>query len=50
VKCDTRVWEDQVEMFKQAMANSPAKSCDIVVANAGVTGPDPLFSLEGKLK
>jgi NAD(P)-dependent dehydrogenase (short-subunit alcohol dehydrogenase family) len=38
-------------MFKKAKANSPAKSCDIVIANAGVSGPDEIFAssgLEGK--
>jgi hypothetical protein len=34
-------------LFKQAVANSPAKSVDIVVANAGITGPDEIFTLEG---
>jgi hypothetical protein len=35
-------------MFKQAIAHSPAKSCDIVVANAGISGPDEVFELGGK--
>lgn len=38
-------------MFKKAKANSPAKSCDVVIANAGVSGPDEIFAssgLEGK--
>ena len=34
-------------MFKRAVAESPAKSCDIVVASAGITGPDETFALEG---
>jgi hypothetical protein len=34
-------------MFKQAVAKSPDKSCDIVIANAGVSGPDELYALEG---
>ncbi|KIW15898.1 hypothetical protein PV08_05948 [Exophiala spinifera] len=46
VKCDATSWDDQVAMFKLAVANSPAKSCDIVVANAGITGPDEIFALE----
>ncbi|OCL02802.1 NAD(P)-binding protein [Glonium stellatum] len=43
IKCDVRNWAEQVEVFKAAIANSPQKSIDIVVANAGVAGPDPLF-------
>ena len=47
VKCDTTSWTDQLHMFKQAVANSPDKSCDVVIANAGVSGADELFALEG---
>jgi NAD(P)-dependent dehydrogenase (short-subunit alcohol dehydrogenase family) len=47
VKCDTTSWEDQLNLFKSAVAASPAKSVDIVVANAGITGPDEIFELEG---
>lgn len=47
VKCDVRVWEDQVAVFEAAVQNSPSKSCDIVVANAGVVGADDLFTLQG---
>lgn len=47
VRCDATVWEEQLNMFKRAVADSPAKSCDIVVANAGITGPDEVFALEG---
>ena len=46
-KCDTTSWNDQLHMFKQAVAKSPGKSCDIVIANAGVSGADELFALEG---
>ncbi|KIV80884.1 hypothetical protein PV11_08351 [Exophiala sideris] len=46
VKCDATVWGDQLNMFKRAMAEFPGKSCDIVVANAGITGPDEIFALE----
>lgn len=48
VKCDTTSWTDQLHMFKQAVANSPDKSCDVVIANAGVSGADELFALEGR--
>lgn len=47
VKCDVRVWEDQVSVFEAAVQRSPSKSCDIVVANAGVIGADDLFTLQG---
>lgn len=47
VKCDTTSWTDQLHMFQQAVANSPDKSCDVVIANAGVSGTDELFALEG---
>ena len=33
-------------MFKSAFANSPSKSVDIVVANAGISGVDPVFKHE----
>ncbi|KAM0187501.1 hypothetical protein ACHAPI_011136 [Fusarium lateritium] len=46
IKCDVRVWDDQVVVFEAAVQNSPSKSCDIVVANAGVIGKDDLFSLD----
>jgi hypothetical protein len=52
VKCDTRNWDEQVDLFKKAKANSPAKSVDVVIANAGVSGPDEIFAssgLEGRL-
>lgn len=49
VKIDANSWEDQLRMFKQAVAESPAKSVDIVVVNAGVAGPDEIFALEGLL-
>jgi len=41
-----RSWEDQVKVFKSAIANSPQHSCDIVIANAGISGPDPVYALE----
>lgn len=49
VKADTRSWEDQVRMFDAAMANSPHRSVDIVIANAGVGrgSGDPMMALEG---
>jgi len=47
VKCDTRDWDQQVNLFKKAKASSPAKSCDVVIANAGVSGPDEIFASSG---
>jgi len=32
-------------MFKAAIANSPSKSVDIVVANAGINSTDPMYQL-----
>lgn len=43
VKCDTRVWSDQVTVFKTAIARSPSQSVDIVHANAGISGLDHVF-------
>lgn len=45
VKCDVRQWKEQVEVFKAALANSPHKSVDIVISNAGISGEDPLYTL-----
>ncbi|OCK80941.1 short chain dehydrogenase reductase [Lepidopterella palustris CBS 459.81] len=41
VQCDVTRWSDQVAVFKAAVSQSPSKSCDIVLANAGISGPDP---------
>lgn len=49
VKCDVRSWEDQVRLFDAAVLNSPNKSCDIVVANAGILNPDMLNDDPGKM-
>lgn len=37
-------------MFKAAIENSPHNSCDIVLANAGITEYDPVFKFDGKSK
>ena len=44
VKCDVTQWKDQLAMFKHAIANSPNKRVDIVIANAGITGLDDVFA------
>jgi NAD(P)-dependent dehydrogenase (short-subunit alcohol dehydrogenase family) len=41
VKCDVRVWAEQVAMFEKAVKWSPHGGIDIVVANAGVAGIEP---------
>ncbi|SCV39561.1 related to short-chain alcohol dehydrogenase [Fusarium fujikuroi] len=46
ITCDVTSWEDQLAMFRSAIANSPRKCVDIVVANAGISGPDPAFTVE----
>ncbi|KAJ5718368.1 hypothetical protein N7488_004014 [Penicillium malachiteum] len=48
VKCDITSWEDQVALFEAALANSPHKSCDIVIANAGISraSGDDLWPLD----
>ncbi|KAK5444212.1 hypothetical protein LTS15_010565 [Exophiala xenobiotica] len=48
VKCDVTNFDDQVQAFEAAMKNSPQRSCDVVIANAGVVGQDDMFTLEGK--
>lgn len=48
VKCDVRNWDDQVRMFEAAVSSSPHKSCDIVIANAGIVGADDLYQLQGE--
>ncbi|KIW87176.1 uncharacterized protein Z519_12287 [Cladophialophora bantiana CBS 173.52] len=41
--CDVTSWDDQYAMFRAAKEISPSKSIDVVIANAGITGPDPIF-------
>lgn len=43
VKCDTREWQDQATLFKTAVERSPSHSVDVVFANAGIAGQDPVF-------
>lgn len=42
LRCDTRSWTEQAALFKQAF--SQRGSVDIVFANAGISGSDPVFS------
>lgn len=45
LKCDVTSWQDQLAVFKAAIANSPEKSLDVVIANAGIGGNDSVFQL-----
>ena len=45
VQCDVREWKEQIAVFKAAVKNSPHKSIDIVVANAGIAGNDWIFEI-----
>ncbi|KAE8310455.1 hypothetical protein BDV41DRAFT_590350 [Aspergillus transmontanensis] len=48
VKCNITSWDEQVSVFEAAIANSPSKSCDIVIANAGISraSGDSLWPLD----
>ena len=50
MKCDVRNWDEQVQAFDAAVANSPHKSCDVVIANAGIVGVDDVYQLDGKTR
>ncbi|KFZ20388.1 hypothetical protein V502_03204 [Pseudogymnoascus sp. VKM F-4520 (FW-2644)] len=45
VQCDVTVWHDQVNAFETAVKRSPNQKIDIVIANAGIAGPDVLEGL-----
>lgn len=42
-KVDVGSWDDQLKMFKLALASSPGNRLDIVIANAGHSGRDPIY-------
>lgn len=46
VKCDVREWKDQLALFEAAIASSPNKSVDIVIANAGLGGAGDAMMVE----
>jgi NAD(P)-dependent dehydrogenase (short-subunit alcohol dehydrogenase family) len=52
ILCNTTSWDDQVRMFDAAIANSPNQSCDVVIANAGISrsSGDSLWKLDGKIR
>lgn len=39
-------WSSQLALFKHALAASPTNAIDIVVANAGISGQDPVWQIE----
>ena len=41
-RCDVTDWQSQVEFFRHAVMLSPHGGIDVVVANAGVAGMEPL--------
>ncbi|KIW04175.1 uncharacterized protein PV09_04488 [Verruconis gallopava] len=45
VRCDVTKFKDQVNAFKSALKLSPTGRIDVVVANAGISGLDPVFTL-----
>lgn len=51
VKCNIQDWEEQKTMFETARQFSPAKSVDIVLANAGISrsSGDSMWVLDGEL-
>ncbi|KAH7347525.1 hypothetical protein B0T11DRAFT_359968 [Plectosphaerella cucumerina] len=46
VQCDVTNWEDQVRLFKTAKEASPSGKIQFVVANAGITREDDVFSFD----
>ena len=51
VPCDITSRKDQIRMFDAAIAYSPNKSCDVVIANAGISrsSGDSLWKLDGSI-
>jgi NAD(P)-dependent dehydrogenase (short-subunit alcohol dehydrogenase family) len=47
-RCDVTQWEDQAALFKLAVEKSKSGNIDLVVANAGISGQDPVFLNPGK--
>ena len=44
VRCDVRSWKDQLATFEKAIEVSPTGEINVVVANAGVGGPDQIWA------
>ncbi|KAJ5521058.1 hypothetical protein N7463_001511 [Penicillium fimorum] len=49
VQCNVTVWEEQLAVFEAATARSPTHKIDIVIANAGIAGPDVLAGLNDEI-
>jgi NAD(P)-dependent dehydrogenase (short-subunit alcohol dehydrogenase family) len=49
VQCDVTNWDDQVQLFREAVSLSTSGKVDYVVANAGITHADDVFTFDGKL-
>lgn len=47
VQCDVTEWDDQARLFKEAAAISPSGKIHYVIANAGITNRDDVFSFDG---
>lgn len=47
VRCDTSNWEDQAQLFREAVSCSPTGKISYVVANAGIHRPDEVFLYAG---
>ncbi|KAJ5951664.1 uncharacterized protein N7479_010077 [Penicillium vulpinum] len=43
IKCDVRSWDEQKEAFDAAIASSANGCIDVIIANAGISGDDPLL-------
>ncbi|TLD27923.1 NAD(P)-binding protein [Venturia nashicola] len=46
IKCDVRVWSEQLEAFKSALDQSSNKKIDIVIANAGIAAIDSVLTID----
>lgn len=49
VRCDVTNWKEQVQMFKEAARLSAHGGIDVVVANAGIAGTEPIQMPVGDL-
>jgi NAD(P)-dependent dehydrogenase (short-subunit alcohol dehydrogenase family) len=47
-RCDVTNWEHQAAMFEDTIKKTPNNRVDIVIANAGISGQDPVFVDDGK--
>lgn len=51
VKCDIRNRDELIQVFETAKTKSPARSVDVVIANAGISrsSGDSLWNLDGEV-